>query len=91
MNNQSPSLTFTPISAESLLALVDSREAFHAEFGVPATEGLRELMVSDDVSPEYWQMLRESVGVDPWRFGFAIVDVLRGEVVGTAGFKGPPD
>jgi RimJ/RimL family protein N-acetyltransferase len=80
-----------PYTAESLVALVNGVEQFREAFGLPAAAGLREFLVSDDVAPEYIGMLSRATGTDPWVFGFAVVDVRLNQVVGTAGFKGPPD
>jgi RimJ/RimL family protein N-acetyltransferase len=35
--------------------------------------------------------LRTSVGADPWRHGFFVLHRDSLEVIGSAGFKGPPD
>ena len=43
------------------------------------------------VSPQWLAGLRGASGPDPWRHGFFLVERARGEVIGTAGFKGPPD
>jgi RimJ/RimL family protein N-acetyltransferase len=52
---------------------------------------LRDFFVSGDVSPEWLAALRVENGADPWRWGFLTVERDSGLVVGTAGFKGPPD
>jgi len=52
---------------------------------------LRDFIVSDDVSPEWLTALENATGTDPWRFGFAIVHMESGMVIGNAGFTGPPD
>jgi RimJ/RimL family protein N-acetyltransferase len=59
--------------------------------GVPAADGLRGFFVSDDVSPNWLAALRNSSVPDPWRHGFFVVHRDGGSVIGTAGFKGPPD
>ena len=84
-------LVLTPFSPEHLLALVKGEECFEECFGLPAAEGLREFFVSDEVSPAWWAQLRESVAADPWLFGFATVHREDRLVVGSVGFKGPPD
>ncbi len=91
MNHRHPVLRYVPYTAQSLLALLESPQAFQAVFGTPAAEGLRDFLVSGDVAPEYVQMLRSIRGADPWRLGFAVVDEATRQVVGNASFKGPPD
>jgi RimJ/RimL family protein N-acetyltransferase len=59
--------------------------------GVRAADGLREFYLSDDVSPVWLAQLRASPAADPWAHGFAIIPREGGEVIGSAGFKGPPD
>ena len=84
-------LVFTPYSPEHLLALLEGEERFQECFGLPAAKGLREFYVSDEVSLAWLAQLRESVAADPWVHGFAIVHREDRLVVGTVGFKGPPD
>jgi RimJ/RimL family protein N-acetyltransferase len=84
-------LTLLPCSPEHLLILIDQPERFEQLLGVPAADGLRGFFVSDDVSPNWLAALRNSSGPDPWRHGFFVVHRDGGSVIGTAGFKGPPD
>ena len=58
----------------------------------PANE-LRDFYAAarSQVSPKWLAGLRESTAPDPWVHGFFIIERARGEVIGTAGFKGPPD
>lgn len=88
---ESNRLRFAPLAAEDFLALIDGPETFRGRFGLPAAEGLRDFIVSDDVSQEFTDMLHASSGQDPWTWGFAVIDVETEQVVGTAGLKGPPD
>jgi RimJ/RimL family protein N-acetyltransferase len=74
-----------------LLALAENEEAFERSFGVPAADGLRQFIVSDDVSEIFIRWLKESTSADVWRHGFAVVDRQTNQVVGSAGYKGPPD
>ena len=73
------------------LALIESVEAFERAIGLPAAEGLRDFLVSGEVSPAYLAHLRASEGADPWVHGFAVVHRESRSVIGGAGFKGPPD
>ena len=91
MTLESDHIVLTPYSPQHLLALIESEESFERCFGLPAAEGLRGFLVSDEVSPAWLEQLRESVAEDPWIHGFAIVDREKRVVVGSVGFKGPPD
>jgi [ribosomal protein S5]-alanine N-acetyltransferase len=46
--------------------------------------------VKSQVSPQWLAGLR-AAAPDPWHHGFFLAERSRGEVIGTAGFKGPPD
>lgn len=84
-------LTLLACTPEQLLALIEQPERFEPLMGFPAADGLREFFASGDVSPRWIGALREASGPDPWRHGFFVVDREQRSVVGTAGFKGPPD
>jgi len=80
-----------PLASEDVLALIESEEAFKRSFGVPAVDGLRGFFTGGDVSPQWLEQLRSARGADPWKIGFAVVARAKGIVIGSAGFKGPPD
>jgi RimJ/RimL family protein N-acetyltransferase len=84
-------LVLIPYSPENLLALIESYERFEECFGLPAADGLRAFLLSDEVSPAWLARLRESLAANPWDHGFAIVHRETQSVVGSFGFKGPPD
>jgi RimJ/RimL family protein N-acetyltransferase len=84
-------LSLIPYSPDQLLALIEGYERFEECFGMKAAEGLREFMVSADVSPEWLARLRASSSADPWLHGFAVVHRESRSVIGIVGFKGPPD
>lgn len=85
------SLSLTPHLPEHLRALIESSEAYEQCSGMKPAAGLRDFIVSDDVSPEWLATLKSAAGSDPWRFGFAVVHRESGLVVGSAGLIGPPD
>lgn len=91
MSLETPRLTLLPSSPQHILTLIDEPERFEDVAGMQVAEGFREFLVSDDVSPEWLAALRAASVPDPWRYGFFVV--LRGSrlVIGSAGFKGPPD
>jgi RimJ/RimL family protein N-acetyltransferase len=91
MTMRTAHLELKPFSPQHLLALVEGDERFAACFGHRAAPGLRGFFTSDEVSPAWLAQLRESPGADLWVHGLAIVHREDGLVVGTIGFKGPPD
>lgn len=44
-----------------------------------------------EVSPDWLARVRASTAADPWTHGFSVVDRDTGAVVGSCGYKGPPD
>jgi RimJ/RimL family protein N-acetyltransferase len=76
-----------------LLALIEHPDEFASLVGYPVADGLRGFYVSGDVSPEWLAALRKAAGepADPWRHGFFIIEKDSAAVIGSAGFKGPPD
>ena len=84
-------LQLIPYSPEHLLALIEGYERFTECFGLPAAEGLRAFIVSDEVSPAWLARLHASAAADPWVHGFAVVHQESRSVIGNLGFKGPPD
>jgi [ribosomal protein S5]-alanine N-acetyltransferase len=83
-------LRLVPHEPGHLLALIEGVRQYERRSGMNAAEGLRDFIVSDEVSPTYLAQLRTATSVDPWVHGFAIVHQETQAVVGTAGFKGPP-
>jgi ribosomal-protein-alanine N-acetyltransferase len=84
-------LRLIPYSPEHLLALIEGETQFAESFGIPAAVGLRAFFVSDDVSPAWLAQLRQSSTADPWVHGFGVVHPDSNSVIGSIGFKGPPD
>ena len=85
------SLRLVPHAPEHLRALIQGPEDYERLSGLAPARGLRDFIVSDDVSPEWLAALESATGADPWRFGFALVHTESGMVIGNAGFTGPPD
>jgi ribosomal-protein-alanine N-acetyltransferase len=84
-------LRLVPHDPEHLRALIEGVESYARSSGMTAANGLRDFIVSPDVSPEWMAALRNATGVDPWRYGFAVVEIATDLVIGSAGFTGPPD
>jgi [ribosomal protein S5]-alanine N-acetyltransferase len=93
MEPETVRLRLIPFSPAHLLALIESDEAFAERFGLRPAEGLRSFFLSGDVSPTWLERLRAAsdCGPDPWAYGFAVVQHDGGVVIGSVGFKGPPD
>ena len=91
MNTSVPDIELRPYDPKDILALLESEEAFHHSFGLQAAPGLRDFYYSGEVSPKWLEQLRAARGPDTWTFGFAVVLPTVGQVIGSAGFKGPPD
>ena len=91
MSLETARLTMPSCLPEHLVTLIDEPELFEKVAGFHAGKGLREFLISDEVSPQWLAELRSARGADPWRYGFFVVHRESGFVIGTAGFKGPPD
>jgi ribosomal-protein-alanine N-acetyltransferase len=88
---ETPRLVLVACAAEQLLALIEQPERFEELSGLRAADGLRDFYISGEISPRWFAALRSATGPDPWRHGFFVVERGGQRVVGTAGFKGPPD
>ena len=91
MTIETTHLRLTPYAPQHCLALIEGTQEFEAQLGLPPAEGLRDFFLSSDVSPAWLAQLRAATVADPWRHGFAIVHRESRSVIGSAGFKGPPD
>jgi RimJ/RimL family protein N-acetyltransferase len=85
------SLRLLPFSPEQILALIAGPDLFEDLARFPAAPGLRDFFVSDEVSPAWIAELYSLRGADPWRLGFALLHLESRSIIGSAGFKGPPD
>lgn len=84
-------LELKPLAPTHWLALIEGTEPFAEAFGMPAADGLREFLFSGHVSPQWLAQLRTRHNADFWIDGFGAVERATRTMVGTAGFKGPPD
>jgi RimJ/RimL family protein N-acetyltransferase len=91
MTTETARLRLVPYAPQHILALIDGYEPFAASFGIRAADGLREMYASGDISEAWLAQLRESTSADVWQHGWAIIHWARGLVIGSVGFKGPPD
>jgi RimJ/RimL family protein N-acetyltransferase len=88
---KTPRLTLRPFTAEQVIALIEAPNKFQQIAGFPAAAGLHEFYVSDDVDPGWLASIRTVDDSEPWSLGFAAVDEESQSVIGSGGFKGPPD
>lgn len=91
MSLETAHLSLRPWFPTHILTLIEQPERFEQVAGLPAAAGLREMFVSGEVSPDWLAALRVSDRPDPWRHGFFLVHREARALIGTAGFKGPPD
>ena len=91
MSLRTERLLLNPFTPEQLIALIEAPDGFESLSGFPAATGLREFYVSGDVDPAWLAQLRGVRAPDPWSLGFAVIDTGSDLVIGSAGFKGPPD
>ncbi len=84
-------LELVPHAPEHLRALIEGPEQYESRFGIRPAQGLRDFIVSADVSPAYLARLNAATEADPWTHGFALVHPASRLVIGMASFKGPPD
>ena len=88
---QTERLRLEPQHPRSLLALIESTERFEEVAGVRAAPGLRDFLVSGEVSSDYLDALRAAESADPWVHGFAAIHRDTGVMIGMGGYKGEPD
>lgn len=91
MNLLTERLELVPFAPQHLLSLIAGTEQFTVAFGRPVAEGLREFFIGGEVSTAWIEQLQELTAPDPWSLGFAICERASGLVIGSCGFKGPPD
>lgn len=84
-------LTLIPCTPAQLLALIDNPASFEQTSGLSLAAGLAAFYSSPDVSPAWVAKLRSATTADPWRHGFFLYHRAKRSIIGTAGFKGPPD
>jgi len=84
-------LRLLPYAPEHLRALLEGVRPFEEQIGLRAADGLRDFIVSDDVSPAWLSRLRTATSADPWVHGFAVEHRASHVIIGSASFKGPPD
>ncbi|HEX4641452.1 MAG TPA: GNAT family N-acetyltransferase [Chthoniobacterales bacterium] len=84
-------LRLAPHAPRDLRALIQGQECYELSSGLKPADGLRDFIVSPDVSPDWLAELGNASEPDPWRYGFALIPLDSATVIGNAGFTGPPD
>jgi [ribosomal protein S5]-alanine N-acetyltransferase len=87
-------LRLVPLAADQLLALWEGRPHAAEQSGLRPAPSLGDFFAScrSEVSSAWLAQLRTAPpGPDPWAFGFAVVHAESDSMIGTCGFKGPPD
>ena len=82
-----------PADPRQLVVLYDQPEQSLTIGGYALSEELRTFYESakPHVSRQWLAGLRSASTPNPWHHGFFLAERSRGEIIGTAGFKGPPD
>ena len=84
-------LRLVPHEPEHLRALIEGAEHYARASGMSPANGLRDFIVSPDVSAEWMAALQTAEGADPWKYGFAVQQIETRLVIGSSGFTAPPD
>lgn len=84
-------LRLVPCVPAHVLALIEAPESFESVARFRAADGLREMFISDDVSPAWMATLRACTEADPWQHGFFLVHLPTETAIGSAGFRGAAD
>jgi hypothetical protein len=66
---ETTSLRLVPHAPEHLRALVEGADAYTRSSGLTPANGLRDFIVSPEVSAEWLEMLSTATNADPWKFG----------------------
>jgi len=76
---------------EQLRTLREGTDRYEQRFSIRLAEGLREFLVSDEVSPAWLEQLKAATEADPWVYGFGVLHLQDDRMIGMGGYKGPPD
>jgi len=87
---ETKNLRLVPHAPDHLRALIEGPDHYEQSLGLRPADGLRDFIVSGEVSPDYLAQLYASTSADPWTYGFALVHVASRIVIGMGSFKGPP-
>ena len=88
---QTARLRLVAHTPEQLRTLREGTDQYEQRFGIRLAEGLREFLVSDEVSPAWMEQVKAATEADPWVYGFGVMHLQDDRMIGVGGFKGPPD
>ncbi len=85
------SLELIPQTPQRLQAMIEGRDVYERTFSQRIAEGIHEMMTSGDVSQEFLTKLKSATTADPWEWGYGVLLSAENLIIGSCGFKGPPD
>ena len=86
---ETPRLTLLPCQPEHLRAILESPAAFESALGIRLAEGIADFYLM--ASPEWLAKVQAGLLDDPWWLGYWMLHRADHAVMGTCGYKGPPD
>ena len=86
---ETPRLTLLPCQPAHLRAILESPAAFENTLGIRLAEGLADFFRM--ASPEWLAKVQAGLLDDPWWLGYWMLHKTEHTVIGTCGYKGPPD
>lgn len=90
LSNEQPSkIRLLPFTPAHLRAVLKGEAAFAQVFGIRMAPGISGFIRSG--SPEYLERIRSATEADVWRDGFAVLQTEENIIIGTCGFRSPPD
>ena len=85
-----PRISLLSQTPEHFRALLEGSDIYEQRFGVRVAEGVRDFLVGPEVSAEFLERLNGPASADPWKDGFAVVEIEDKTVIGFCSFTGPP-
>jgi RimJ/RimL family protein N-acetyltransferase len=86
---ETPRLTLLPCQPEHLRAILESPAAFESTVGIRLAEGIADFFKM--ASPEWLAKVQAGLMDDPWWLGYWMLHKADQAVMGSCGYKGPPD
>jgi ribosomal-protein-alanine N-acetyltransferase len=86
---ETPRLTLLPSQPEHLRAILEGPAAFESAIGIRLAEGISDFFRM--ASPEWLAKVQAGLMDDPWWLGYWMLHKADHAVIGTCGYKGPPD
>ena len=86
---ETPRLTLLPCLPEDLQTILESPAAFEGTLGVRLADGIADFFRM--ASPEWLAKVQAGLLDDPWWLGYWMLHKADHAIMGTCGYKGPPD